>query len=187
MAYDKLVDSAALDAGLKTIADAIREKGGTTDSLAFPDAMVAAIAAIEAGGGSTILGFPFICGSYTLAETPYVDTQLYNMCSYNDVINAFGSKPTSFVGGWWLKGGYKSETGYSPFYGLGVNKTPQDYIYMPAVGNNSGTPSTTGKCNILGILRSESKGVYISTANPYVFRAGDTYEWILIDLSGGAA
>lgn len=51
MAYDKVVDSSVLDAGLKQIADAIREKGGTSDNLAFPQAMADAIAAIEAGGG----------------------------------------------------------------------------------------------------------------------------------------
>ena len=50
MAYDKVVDSAALEAGLTQIADAIREKGGTSGSLSFPEAMAAAIAAIEAGG-----------------------------------------------------------------------------------------------------------------------------------------
>lgn len=53
MAYDKVVDSAVLDAGLKQIADAIREKGGTSDNLAFPQAMADAIAAIEAGGGGS--------------------------------------------------------------------------------------------------------------------------------------
>ena len=56
MAYDKVIDSSVLDAGLKQIADAIREKGGTTDSLAFPAAMANAIAAIEAGGGGVIWG-----------------------------------------------------------------------------------------------------------------------------------
>lgn len=50
MAFDKVVDSAALEAGLTQIATAIREKGGTTDVLAFPDAMAAAITAIQAGG-----------------------------------------------------------------------------------------------------------------------------------------
>lgn len=54
MAYDKVVDSAVLDAGLKQIADAIREKGGTSGNLAFPAAMADAIAAIEAGGGAQI-------------------------------------------------------------------------------------------------------------------------------------
>lgn len=50
MAYDKVVDSSVLDAGLKRIADAIREKSGLADNLAFPTAMVEAIAAIEAVG-----------------------------------------------------------------------------------------------------------------------------------------
>ena len=51
MAYDKVVDSAVLDAGLQSIADAIKAKGGTTDPLAFPDGMVAAVEAISAGDG----------------------------------------------------------------------------------------------------------------------------------------
>lgn len=51
MAFDKVVDSAVLDTGLKQIADAIRAKAGTSDNLAFPTAMAEAIAAIEAGGG----------------------------------------------------------------------------------------------------------------------------------------
>lgn len=64
MAYDKLVDSSVLDAGLKQIADAIREKGGTSDNLAFPQAMAEAIAAIEAGGGNIRIE----TGSVTFAE-----------------------------------------------------------------------------------------------------------------------
>ena len=56
MPYDKAVDSAALDAGLTAIANAIREKTGSSDALAFPDAMAAAIAAIQNGssGASTV-------------------------------------------------------------------------------------------------------------------------------------
>lgn len=56
MAYDKAVDSAALDAGLTAIANAIREKAGSSDVLAFPTAMVDAIAAIESGGGGVATG-----------------------------------------------------------------------------------------------------------------------------------
>ncbi len=40
MAYDKVVDSAELDAGLKKVADAIRDKTGDTEALTFPDGMV---------------------------------------------------------------------------------------------------------------------------------------------------
>jgi surface protein len=45
MAYDKVVDSAALDASLTAVADAIRAKGKTTEKLKLDD-MPAAIAAI---------------------------------------------------------------------------------------------------------------------------------------------
>ena len=67
MAYDKVVDSSVLDAGLKQIANAIREKGGTSDNLAFPQAMADAIAAIEAGGGggSSGSGAQFVSGTFT--------------------------------------------------------------------------------------------------------------------------
>lgn len=67
MAYDKVIDSSVLDAGLKQIADAIREKGGTTDGLAFPQAMTDAIAAISAGydfDGA----FEIHSGTFTYAE-----------------------------------------------------------------------------------------------------------------------
>lgn len=67
MAYDKAVDSAVLDAGLTAIANAIREKGGTSDPIAF-DAMANAIAAIEAGGGGSGTGSGYATGTYTVAS-----------------------------------------------------------------------------------------------------------------------
>lgn len=50
MAYDKVVDSAALAADLTTVANAIRSKGGTSASLAFPEGFASAIGAIKTGG-----------------------------------------------------------------------------------------------------------------------------------------
>lgn len=73
MAFDKLVDSVGLDAGLTSIADAIREKAGTSDSLAFPTGFAEAIAAISAGGGDApdLWGnSTFDSGSFTI--TPVV-------------------------------------------------------------------------------------------------------------------
>ena len=54
MALDKLVDSTQLDADLTTVANAIRTKGGTSASLAFPSDFVTAIAAIPSGGGTSV-------------------------------------------------------------------------------------------------------------------------------------
>ena len=54
MAVDKLVDSVQLNADLTSVANAIRAKGGTSDSLAFPAGFVSAIGDIPTGGGSTV-------------------------------------------------------------------------------------------------------------------------------------
>ena len=62
MAYDKVVDSAALETGLEKVANAIRTKGGTSGKLAFPDGMAEAVAAIQAGGGAEE---PYIEYTYT--------------------------------------------------------------------------------------------------------------------------
>ena len=51
MALDKVVDSAMLDAGMKSVADAIRAKTGTTDLMAWPDGFKAAVEGIQTGGG----------------------------------------------------------------------------------------------------------------------------------------
>lgn len=55
MALDKAVDSAVLDAAMSSVADAIRAKGGTTESLTWPDGFKAAIAGIETGSGGVSL------------------------------------------------------------------------------------------------------------------------------------
>lgn len=49
MSVDKLVDSTQLDADLTSVANAIRTKGGTSASLAFPSGFVTAIGNISAG------------------------------------------------------------------------------------------------------------------------------------------
>jgi len=53
MAVDKLVDSTQLDAGLTSVANAIRTKGGTSADLAFPAGFVSAVNAIPTGGSPT--------------------------------------------------------------------------------------------------------------------------------------
>ena len=52
MAVDKLVDSYRLDTDLTSVANAIRTKGGTSASLAFPSGFVTAIGNIPTGGGT---------------------------------------------------------------------------------------------------------------------------------------
>lgn len=79
MAIDKAVDSAQLDAGLTSVADAIRTKGGSSASLAFPDGFVSAIQAISTGSGG---GASYIVhGTYTAASAQYIAILMFKSVS----------------------------------------------------------------------------------------------------------
>lgn len=51
MAMDKVVDSAVLDAGMTSVANALRAKTGNSELLAWPDGFTESINRIETGGG----------------------------------------------------------------------------------------------------------------------------------------
>lgn len=83
MALDKVVDSAALDAGMTAVADAIRAKAGNADLLAWPDGFKAAIEAISGGGGT---GLSYDMGEFVLdADTNGIHAQY--------IIHNLGEKP----------------------------------------------------------------------------------------------
>ena len=82
MALDKAVDSAALDAGMTAVADAIRVKAGTTEPLAWPDGFKAALEAISGGIAGAVL---LESGEFTLAN----DTATAYSVELNDVPDLF--------------------------------------------------------------------------------------------------
>ena len=86
MAFDKVVDSAALDAGMKSVADAIRAKTGTTDLLAWPDGFKAAVEGIQTGGGQA-----FQCGTVVSAD----GTNLVVPCTLDNILIARMFPPSS--------------------------------------------------------------------------------------------
>ena len=100
MAVDKLVDSTQLDTDLTSVANAIRTKGGTSASLAFPTGFVAAIDAIETGGGGGISLAEFASGAKPTGE---VDITGLTFVDY-----AFANRPniTSVVGSGYFNKGY---------------------------------------------------------------------------------
>ena len=77
MAFDKVVDSAALDAGMKSVADVIRAKTGTTDLLAWPDGFKSAVEGIQTGGGQA-----FQCGTVVSAD----GTNLVVPCTLDNIL-----------------------------------------------------------------------------------------------------
>lgn len=72
MPYDKVVDSTQLNADLTSVANAIRTKGGTSGSLAFPSGFVNAIGDIPTGGGgdSVIIQGVYIAALCHVAGMP---------------------------------------------------------------------------------------------------------------------
>ena len=52
-------------ASLTTVADAIREKGGTTAPLSFPDGMAGAIRSIQSGGGGDLSAVDVYIADFT--------------------------------------------------------------------------------------------------------------------------
>ena len=79
MAIDKAIDSVKLESNLTSIADAIREKGGTSEQLAFPAGFVSAIGAISAGGG----GLKMASGTFQVEENTDVTYPNYYQVSHN--------------------------------------------------------------------------------------------------------
>ena len=63
MALDKVVDSAALDAEMTSVANSIRAKTGKPDVLAWPNGFLTAIAEITGGGGA---GLAYDMGEFVL-------------------------------------------------------------------------------------------------------------------------
>ena len=90
MAVDKLVDSTQLDADLTSVANAIRTKGGTSASLAFPAGFVDAIDAIETGGGGAANGYHVYTGITPNADSgnitiPIDETPIFTFINFPDV------------------------------------------------------------------------------------------------------
>ena len=90
MAYDKIVDSGALDTKLTAIADAIRGKTGKTEEMTL-DQMVTEIAGIQIGGGGDISAFlSLLDKSCTEINLPGVVTiglfgaSIDRLCTYNN-------------------------------------------------------------------------------------------------------
>lgn len=176
MAYDKVVDSAALDAGLAQIAQAIREKGGTSASLAFPDAMAAAIAAIESGGGLPSGVSALASGTVTPSE---------DAKSTLGITHNLGAVPDFLV--WWDTTDLSStvESGVA-YFGASLEKRVKASSTSTTVNNNhfsvhgyntSGTAGQTGS-RVANTTRMTATTAAFVTTTTYPIKAGHTYRWV---------
>ena len=159
MAYDKVVDSSVLDAGLKAIADAIREKGGTSDAIAF-SAMAEAIAAIEAGGGNIAYG------TITPSSTGTAVTITHNL----------GAVPTTGI---FIKMTNDAASNTTDMYGL--FQSPDTgigiYSYKSSISlRNVNCSLTQAIASTYNFNRADANTV----KTPTVIIAGKSYFWVLM-------
>lgn len=181
MAVDKLVDSSQLDTDLTSIANAIRTKGGTSASLAFPSGFVSAIQAIPTGGGG---GTPITeQGQYSLADGDIVE-----MDGVSALLKA--SKTRTLTNSWDFKsslvdsvGGLTATLGNSATRdsnGVTINGTTQ-YVAIPVKFSGgktyeldmvslSKTYSGTGHGRVL--MFSSNEGFIKQSGNNWNFYVG---------------
>lgn len=98
MAYDKVIDSAALDANLTAVADAIRAKGGTSAALAFPDGFVDAVGAIEAGSGGGYSMDDILTHNYSGDIVSTIITHALHASAFQDSAITSFSAPNLLIG-----------------------------------------------------------------------------------------
>lgn len=97
MANYKVVDADKLDAAMTSVADAIRAKSGTDDSLAFPDGFVSAVEGIQAGEeiGYGTNGMIYI---ENVVVPDYVTTLTANVYAANGFKSVYAPEVTALDG-----------------------------------------------------------------------------------------
>ncbi len=188
MAYDKVVDSAVLNAGLTQIANAIREKAGTSDSLAFPAAMAEAIAAIEAGGD-----YECVQGTIVPAETVsiYSNSPLvieHNLGYIPDLVVLWRAEGISSVNNQLYFGLHALHGGSLFGYYSGSNNASaiKQTILINASSNISmgssnryyqGSTETVTSTTVSFMTASSSSAIVVASA-------GNMYRWLAVTLRG---
>ena len=196
MAYDKVVDSVALDTQLTSIADAIRAKTGGTDSLVFPDGFSQAIAAIEAGVGSgsaTILGRTYDCGTFISAENAgtytleakeiptgaiywteedwFADTttiwKIAGFSIYSDVENGYGCSINIY------KYSASNTKTLSRIYPSGATPSGTTNSFLAPTNESSLSGNT-----VISRYKDTTKQFWLGGSGAY-FKAGVTYKYII--------
>lgn len=172
MAYDKIVDSVALDAIFTDIANAIRGKTGDTAVIAY-DAMAAAIAAIEAG---VDFGRKVAWGTITPAEDISSDYKITHEPVPSDLTN--GIYPTVYL----FKDAEYSTVPYSWIWLVMGYDVARSGFTHGEYYSSSGSKISAKSFAEIGSVTS-LKSFTISCDPTKMLMAGHTYFWIRIQNS----
>lgn len=167
------------DSSMTSIADAIRAKGGTSDTLAFPSGFVEAIEAIQTGGGNTenlLFGLPYATGSFTAAEDI---TSTYTICTLPDSVLIAANNQTAMIGTFciWC---VKSPNAIWNIEGLDIGIYSYSYVGKGKTSRCAFAYGTTGRTYGNGVIDFSGKDVQIKLTSSLLIPAGRNYNWLYI-------
>ena len=169
MSVDKLVDSTQLDADLTSVANAIRTKGGTSASLAFPAGFVQAIGDIPSGGGglsvatfsatmaSSNATISFNAGDYTIPSQ-------YALFIKSDVTSSDGA---SFC----ISGGFHTKQNTVPVMNFALTQLGRYFGYKASSGTDYYATGNSGQ----NYLTKSGSTLSLKFNNNHKFKSGGTY------------
>lgn len=169
MAYDKAIDSAQLDADLTSVANAIRTKGGTSASLAFPAGFVSAIDAIPSGGGglsvatftatatATDATISFAAGDYSIPDN-------YALFVKSDVTAGDGVNIC-------ITSGFYAHETIVPIFNIGLTQQGRYFVYK---ANETTDYYSLGNGSQNYLTKSGST-LSLKFNNNHKFKSGGTY------------
>lgn len=191
MAVDRAVDSAALNYGLTKIADTIREKAGTSDTLEFPNEMAEAIAAISAGGykieGCSFTPASTVSGEiYEICETK-IQTPHFCVCFTNTTLGNNANDNSTYMRLMFYVGG--DSTFFGNIWSAYNNGKKGAVVYIGDTSSTSYKVAAYGSS--IAFNNSGTNGFYVSDGKLYCrddknstttwkLIAGKTYHVLLI-------
>ena len=164
---------------MTSIADAIRAKGGTSDTLAFPSGFVEAIEAIQTGGGNTenlLFGLPYATGSFTAAEDI---TSTYTICTLPDSVLIAANLQMAIFGTFciWC---VKSPNANFDIKGLDIGIYSYSYVGKGKTNLYAFSYGNTVRYYGDGIIGFRGKDVQIKLTSSWLIPAGRNYNWLYI-------
>ena len=169
------------ESSLTSLADAIRAKGGTSDTLAFPSGFVEAIEAIQTGGGSIenlLFGLPYATGSFTAAEDI---TSTYTICTLPDSVLIAANNQTAIIGTfciWCVKS--PNSTWDWDIKGLDIGIYSYSYVGKSKKSIYAFVYATTVCTYGDGVIGFSGKDVQIKLTSSLLIPAGRNYNWLYI-------
>lgn len=167
------------ESSLTSLAEAIRAKGGTSDTLAFPSGFVEAIEAIQTGGGGTenlLFGLPYATGSFTAAEDI---TSTYTICTLPDSVLIAANRQTALIGTFciWC---VKSPNANFDIRGLDIGIYSYSYVGTGKTRLYAFAYKNTGRYYGDGVIDFSGKDVKIKLTSSLLIPAGRNYNWLYI-------